>query len=233
MNELKDLQVERVDGVDRPATGRKFVIFKNEDGAQSVMKGFALTATAAAEVLKAVRKDAGAKLSKSAQVALNGLAQVLGQDAVYKAVPTQPYEYSEPDVDKRGPADEKIPSLFTPGSMVGKSELTLKAAAKAAAADCAEPDADDAADDDKKKMPWMKSIEGLVEAVKSQGDQIAALTTTIKGVIEPEKTEKTEKVAKSAPKSRQVDADDEPVERVQKSEDLRMGVSFANIAFGK
>lgn len=30
--ELKDLDVDRVDGVDRPATGRSFLLFKSEDG---------------------------------------------------------------------------------------------------------------------------------------------------------------------------------------------------------
>ncbi len=34
--ELKDLDVDRVDGVDKPATGRRFLLFKSEDGAVEV-----------------------------------------------------------------------------------------------------------------------------------------------------------------------------------------------------
>lgn len=38
--ELKDLDVERVDGVDRPATGRSFILFKNEqDAPQGIQRG--------------------------------------------------------------------------------------------------------------------------------------------------------------------------------------------------
>lgn len=35
--ELKDLQVDRVDGVDRPATGRKFILFKSAGEASRVL----------------------------------------------------------------------------------------------------------------------------------------------------------------------------------------------------
>lgn len=132
--ELKDLDVDRVDGVDRPATGRKFLLFKSENS-EAIMKGYAMTATAAANVLKSIRKDEKAVVSRKTAVALNGLAQVLGQDAVFvgKAVPTQPYEFSEPGaeaLETRGAADENLGANFTPrsmpGSMVGRVEFRYK-----------------------------------------------------------------------------------------------------------
>lgn len=143
-SELKDLDVDRVDGVDRPATGRNFLLFKSEAGAPSdIMKGYGATATAAALVLKSLRTDKSAQFSRKSAIALNGLAQILGQDAVVvdKSVPTQPYEIKEDvDGDKRGPADENLGGNFTPrsmpGSMVGSVQFRMK-------------DADDDADDAK------------------------------------------------------------------------------------
>lgn len=141
VNQLLDLDTDRVDGVDKPATGRTFALFKSEEGAagqEAILKGYALVATAAAEVLKAIRKDEHAQVSRSTAIALNGLAQILSDEPVFvgKAVPTQPYEYTEPDKDKRGPADENLGGNFTPrampGSMVGKVEFRLKDAAKQA-----------------------------------------------------------------------------------------------------
>lgn len=129
--ELKDLDVDRVDGVDKPATGRNFLLFKSEDG-DAIMKGYAMTATAGSLVLDAIRKDKHAMVSRKSAIALNGLAQVLGKDALFvsKSVPTQPYEFSEPDGDKRGPEDEGLADNFTPrsmpGSMVGRVQFRMK-----------------------------------------------------------------------------------------------------------
>jgi len=130
-SELKDLDVDRVDGVDKPATGRNFLLFKSEDGA-AIMKGYGAVATAAHIVLQKMRTDKNATVSRKSAIALNGLAQILGEDAVFvgKSVPTQPYEYSEPDVDSRGPADEDLGGNFTPrsmpGSMVGSVSFRMK-----------------------------------------------------------------------------------------------------------
>lgn len=137
-SELKDLDVDRVDGVDRPATGRNFLLFKSVDGVATVskseiMKGYGATATAAAIVLKSLRTDKSAQFSRKSAIALNGLAQILGQDAVVvdKSVPTQPYEIKEDvDGDKRGPADENLGGNFSPrsmpGSMVGSVQFRMK-----------------------------------------------------------------------------------------------------------
>lgn len=129
--ELKDLDVDRVDGVDKPATGRNFLLFKAEDG-DAIMKGYGMLATVAHEVLSKMRTDKNAVVSRKSAVALNGLAQVLGEDAVFvgKAVPTQPYQFTEPDGNKRGPADENLGENFTPrsmpGSMVGSVQFRMK-----------------------------------------------------------------------------------------------------------
>ncbi len=129
--ELKDLDVDRVDGVDKPATGRNFLLFKSEDG-DAIMKGYGMVATAAHAVLAKMRTDKNAQVSRKSAIALNGLAQVLGEDAVFvgKSVPTQPYLFTEPDADKRGPADENVGGNFTPrsmpGSMVGSVQFRLK-----------------------------------------------------------------------------------------------------------
>jgi hypothetical protein len=131
-SELKDLEVDRVDGVDKPATGRNFLFMKDEGGASAVLKGYGMLATVSAEVLSKMRTDKHAKVSRKSAIALNGLAQVLGQDAVFvgKSVPTQPYEFSEPDADKRGPADENLGGNFTPrsmpGSMIGSVQFRMK-----------------------------------------------------------------------------------------------------------
>jgi hypothetical protein len=129
--ELKDLDVDRVDGVDKPATGKNFLLFKGADG-DLIMKSYGALATVANEVLSKARTDKNMTVSRKSAIALNGLAQVLGQDPVFvgKSVPTQPYEFVEPDADKRGPADEKVGENFTPrsmpGSMVGSVAFRLK-----------------------------------------------------------------------------------------------------------
>lgn len=131
-SQLTDLDVDRVDAVDKPATGRSFLLFKGEADAEQVLKGYGMVATAASAVLSKMRTDKNAVVSRKSAVALNGLAQVLGQDAVFvgKSVPTQPYLFTEPDADKRGPADEDLGPNFTPrsmpGSMVGSVQFRLK-----------------------------------------------------------------------------------------------------------
>lgn len=221
--QLKDLDVERIDGVDRPATGRKFLLMKNEGGAQAVLKQAAAASFAASAVLKCMREDAGSTtLAKSTLIAANGLAQVLGQEAVSKAVPTQPYEYSEPDVDVRGPADEKLGST---------AALTMKAeAVEAAKAEAPKPKAEEK--EDEKEMPWMKAakaqseqIASLTSAIAKQGEQISEIVKIAKGELEGVTKAET-KPAK--PASKQVVAEDKK-EVVEKSD----RVSFASVVFAK
>ncbi len=236
--ELKDLDVDRVDGVDKPATGRSFLLFKGEDG-DAVMKGYGLTATAAATVLNKMRTDKHAVVSQKSAIALNGLAQVLGQDPVFvgKSVPTQPYVFTEPDADKRGPADEDLGGNFTPrsmpGSMVGSvsfrlkdeeddedASKTAKSKAKAAydeddedakgktkAAD--EPDADDAMDaSEKANRGVARSIGELAEAMKGLPGAIA------KAVVDAERAEITKMQGGTS------EPEAEPVKKAAKSRQI-------------
>jgi len=254
--ELKDLDVDRVDGVDKPATGRNFLLFKAEDG-DAIMKGYGMLATVAHEVLAKARADTNLVVSRKSAIALNGLAQVLGEDAVFvgKSVPTQPYEFSEPDVNRRGPADEDLGPNFTPrsmpGSMVGSVQFSLKDEAggdlKAKAWPPAEekpkdgePDEDDVpkkkawppAEEKPKKpedTPMARSIEAMAKAIQAQTDSI----NKVLGITKVMKDEGEPRQADRRPRSRQVE-DDEPVQ-VRKSGggyEPRFGVSFSDIAFG-
>lgn len=251
--ELKDLNVDRVDGVDRPATGRNFLLFKSQDGqvekvaSDAIMKGYGMVATAAAEVLKAIRVDANATVSRKSAIALNGLAQVLGQDApfVAKSVPTQPYVVTEPDVDQRGPADEKLGSNFVArnAAMVDTVSFETKGYDKdgdemvdgkgkskkkdAAAEKPAETQKDATAE---ALSSLAKAIEGLVASQKSMpGDIVKALVAGPEGVAKSEDGD----VETVRPRSRQVQADDaEPKRRVRKSDyEPRFEASFSDVVF--
>ncbi len=77
-NELRDLDCERVDGVDRPATGRSFMLFKSEDGAGR-------------RLMRKVASTSGFMLPELVTAEPNR--------------PPQGYVFAEPDADARGPAD--------------------------------------------------------------------------------------------------------------------------------
>lgn len=251
--ELKDLDVDRVDGVDRPATGRAWALFKNKQGdttmpdtitkdeLQALLKNYAAVATAADLLLKAVRKDAKGSVSKATAIACNGLAQIMGADPVFKAVPgiaQQPYEIEDPmrDENKRGPADESIGSNFTPrsmpGSMVGKVQFSVKSA------DVVDKAFPPAVEGDEKKpapaMPWDEA-----KMSKAIADGVAATLKSM-GIAAPvEKIVKTEdKPVVVAPASKQP-ADngivtlDAATVAVRKGAGFRMGASFDSLVFGK
>ncbi len=252
--ELKDLDVERVDGVDRPATGRSFMLFKSEDGADQIVKSYAMLATAADAVLKALRTDGDAAMSLKSAIVMNGLAQVLGQDAVFteKSVPTQPYDISEPDVDTRGPADEKLGTNFVARSadMIGKAELKFKAGVGAKVKDADEDEDEDArkrkakaAKDDSKDdgkpepdeddKPWMKKMTSTLETmVKAIAGQTAILKMITETDPEPVVKTEAEPFVVRRPASKQAP----DVARVSKDDDgyvPRFGVRFAENVFGK
>jgi hypothetical protein len=250
-SELKDLEVDRVDGVDKPATGRKFLLFKGEAGADAVMKGYGMVATAADAVLEAIRVDKHAVVSRKSAVVLNGLAQVLGQDPVFvgKGFELQPYSLVDADLDgdARGPADEKLGPNFVaktgPASMVGSvafeakdeaGETTLTSKAWPPKKDD-KPDENDKGDKDKK--PWeMSKVEG------EHGAAITALTKTVEklaetvakaiaGPVEKSADGEAERVEKRQPRSRQVE-DDEPVTVRKGRDDGARSISFADVVFG-
>lgn len=246
--ELKDLDVERVDGVDRPATGRSFMLFKGAQGEQ-IVKGYALVATAADQVLKSIRKDATASVSRSTAIALNGLAQIMGQEAVFvgKAVPTQPYEIKEDlDVDARGPADEKLGTNFvarsaSPSTMVDKRAFTTKGfdfsqleddedkKAKKAKAETEAPDVED----EMVGSGIERSMAAMAKAVTAMVESNAAV---MKSMVEKKAVAKAEDEApepvRPRPRSRQVE-DDEPVSVRKSDYQPRLGANFSNIVFGQ
>ncbi len=264
--ELKDLDVDRVDGVDKPATGRNFLLFKSEDG-DAIMKGYGAVATAAHIVLEKVRKDSKAVVSRKSAVALNGLAQVLGEDAVFvgKSVPTQPYSFTEPDADKRGPADEKLGANFAaramPGSMVGSVQFSVadadgiakawppakdepdeddkdepfggkkaKPFAAKAKGDGDEPDEDDMDASEKANRGIARSMAAMAKAMEALPGQI--VKALVAGPVQKDEGDEPEPARR--PRSRQIEGD-EPVQ-VRKAAggyEPRLGVSFANVAFGK
>ena len=89
MGKLEDMRVERVDGVDRPATGHRWAIIKNEDGEAPVEKDYAGAATA---VIDAIAKEESVTLSKETVAALTALAELLDIDVTFKSAdePVEP-----------------------------------------------------------------------------------------------------------------------------------------------
>lgn len=236
-SELKDLDVDRVDGVDRPATGRSFLLFKGEDS-DTILKGYGMVATAAAAVLAKMRTDKNAVVSKSSAVALNGLAQVLGQEAVFvgKSVPTQPYVCTEdPDVDTRGPADEKLGSNFVArnASMVNSVKLTAKdedadddaskaatakSAAKAAADKAAKAKAGDDEPDEDDMPAGDKKNRGVAAAKGADVDVAAAIVAMTKAIADlPAAIVKAEKAEIAKMQGEQGDEQDGDAQPVRKA----------------
>jgi hypothetical protein len=199
-------------------------------------------ATAASIVLSKMRTDKNAVVSRKSAIALNGLAQILGEDAVFvgKSVPTQPYEFSEPDVDKRGPADENLGSNFTPrsmpGSMVGSVSFRMKDEdmddAKAGSKSAAKAAYDEAEEDKKAKAADVSAADARLSKMEAAIAKLAdVVTKAIEGPAEQvEKSEKAEPVRKAA--SRQIAGDD--VIGVRKSGyQPRFEAGFGDVVFGK
>ena len=193
----------------------------SKDQLSQLLKNYAAVATAADMLLKTIR--AQKSITKSVAVAANGMAQILGQDAVVvsKAVPTQPYEYSEPDVDKRGPADEDLGANFTPrsmpGSMVGRVQFAVKGVEASKAFPAVAPDEEEK----KPAMPW------------DEAKMSKAVEDAVTKALAAQKTEKIEKVAEKVvekPESKQVMTDEQ--RQVRKSQGYRFGESYSDVVFG-
>lgn len=102
MGKLAHIEVERVDGVDRPATGHRWVLIKAED--EGVEKDYAGAARAA---LEALAKE-GIVVSRETAEALHALAALLEMSVEFKSVDGEPEasEASEQGVEKEAPAAE-------------------------------------------------------------------------------------------------------------------------------
>lgn len=83
MGKLEDMRVERVDGVDRPATGHRWAIIKSEEATEeSVEKDYAGAARAA---LDALLKEEGVTFTKETADALHALAALLEMSVEFKS----------------------------------------------------------------------------------------------------------------------------------------------------
>jgi len=90
--ELEDIEVDRVDAVDRPATGRRWLIMKSEEEDENAAITKELEERVA-EVLQALANDAqgrgGLPLSEGALAALNRLATLYGLQQPFSVAPVE------------------------------------------------------------------------------------------------------------------------------------------------
>jgi len=86
MGKLEDLRVERVDGVDRPATGHRWVITKRETP-EEIEKDYAALSKAA---LEALLKEEELTLSEATVETLKALAEALELEVEFKSADPAP-----------------------------------------------------------------------------------------------------------------------------------------------
>ncbi len=91
--ELENIEVDRVDAVDRPATGRRWLIMKSEEEDENAAIAKELEERVA-QALEALANDAqgrgGLPLSEEALSALNRLAALYGVQQPFSAAPAEP-----------------------------------------------------------------------------------------------------------------------------------------------
>lgn len=104
MGKLEDMRVERVDGVDRPATGHRWVIVKSETP-DEVEKDYAGAARAA---IDALAKEEGISVSKETAEALTALAALLEMSVEFKSVEGAPAASESTDDDPEATDDEPL-----------------------------------------------------------------------------------------------------------------------------
>lgn len=109
-HELTDVDVDRVDAVDRPATRRKWLLLKSEEADEEMVNAeeLAKAVESALEVLAKEEGD-GLPLSEGAVGALNTLAKMIGFDATFKAAKKKKPD-EEPAYAYGYPAPEKEPA---------------------------------------------------------------------------------------------------------------------------
>lgn len=139
--QLTDLEVDRVDAVDRPATRRKFLILKDETGAAGAASGTteggtASTAaagdpaTAAAEAKDLIAKATGALtelrkadalvLPAAAITALNELIDAVGDAAITKfEAPAAPAETAKSEAAPAAPDFDQLAEKIAKGVVDG------------------------------------------------------------------------------------------------------------------
>lgn len=112
MAELKEIDVERIDGVDEPATRKRFLILKSEDADELRAAAEDLVNKVAA-ALKLLA-DADIVLDEPTAKALDEVAEAVGLEPVFVATKVKPYGYgyapapkeAEEEVEKSEVAEE-------------------------------------------------------------------------------------------------------------------------------
>jgi hypothetical protein len=104
MGKLSDMAVSRVDGVDKPAIRKRWVLVKNEDGAESVEKDYAGASKA---LVEALAKESGISFSDETVEVLRTLVELLDLDVEFaaKAEDGDEDEGDEGDGDGEGSAE--------------------------------------------------------------------------------------------------------------------------------
>jgi hypothetical protein len=103
MGKLEDLRVGRVDGVERPAIKKRWVLVKSEDAAPSeVEKDYAGAARVAVEALA----KEGVEFSDETIEALKSLVELLELDIEFKSVDLPETPQANGDVDENGDVEK-------------------------------------------------------------------------------------------------------------------------------
>ena len=109
MAKLDDIDVDRVDGVDEPATQRKFLLMKSEEPDELKQNLSAIIERAEAAISALAKAADELSLTEEAAAALNALADAIGASAIFaaKKPKEEEYGYPEPDEEKYGKPSKK------------------------------------------------------------------------------------------------------------------------------
>lgn len=100
MQKLKEMEIDRVDGVAAPATGRKFLLIKSDEPDEQDRNLEELLGRVKA-ALKALSEEQNPGLSRKTAEALNKVAEALGMEVKFEArEPGSEYGYPEVKVKK-------------------------------------------------------------------------------------------------------------------------------------
>lgn len=162
MGKLSSLKVDRVDGVDKPAIRKRWVMVKSEDGATTeVEKDYA---GAARNVVEALVKEEGVEFSDETVEVLRALVELLELEGVEFAAKSE--ESDESENDDEGESDESDDE--------GENDES----------DDDEPEA--AAADDVEKNYSADEVEELIaKALRVNGVSVESVTKGEVGKIQP------------------------------------------------
>lgn len=176
---LKDIEVERVDGVDRPATGLPFILIKSEEEDEMAVNLEGLR-RAIERALDLLAKAEDLPLTEEQAEALDEVLALLGRDGVFKAKRRKkPADEDEEDEEGYG-----YPYPAPEGEEEEKPKRRRKAEGEAVA----------------------KALSGLDARLRAQEERMAEVVEVMKSLIDHLAARPA---ARSAPPSRQPRAQDE------------------------